>query len=63
YKLTLKNSGFKEQSFSFPAPHCHNYHDDNDKYEKSILDLRSTCQRKVRGSNTLHNEVIQAFRM
>jgi hypothetical protein len=38
YKLTLKNIGFKEQSFSFPIPHCHNYHDDNDKYEKSILD-------------------------
>ncbi len=33
--LTL--NGFKEQEFTFPAPHIHNFHDDNDIYEERIL--------------------------
>lgn len=38
FKMTLKNHGFKEQSFSFPLPHCHHYHEDNDKIEKGVLE-------------------------
>jgi hypothetical protein len=33
--LTL--NGFKEQEFTFPTPHIHNFHDDNDVYEERIL--------------------------
>jgi len=37
YLKTLEKDGFKEQSFSFPFPHGHSFHADNDKYEDSIL--------------------------
>lgn len=37
YLGVLKNNGFKEQAFLYPAPHAHNYHFENDKYEDQIL--------------------------
>ena len=37
YIEILEREWFIEQKFSFPYPHCHNFHDDNDKFEKSIL--------------------------
>ena len=37
YIEILEREGFIEQKFSFPYPHCHNFYDDNDKFEKSIL--------------------------
>jgi hypothetical protein len=33
--LTLNS--FKEQEFTFPAPHIHNFYEDNDVYEERIL--------------------------
>jgi hypothetical protein len=38
FERILENRGFREQPFSFPAPHCHNYHEDNDQHEKNIMD-------------------------
>jgi hypothetical protein len=37
YISILKSEGFKEQEFSFPAPHAHAYNQSNDKFEESIL--------------------------
>lgn len=37
YLNILKNNDFKEQAFLYPAPHIHNYHSENDKYEELIL--------------------------
>jgi len=36
FERILENRGFREQPFSFPAPHCHNYHEDNDQHEKTL---------------------------
>lgn len=36
YASYLEDNGFSEQSFSFPAPHIHNYHKENDEYEEKI---------------------------
>lgn len=37
YTAILKEQGFKEQITSFPAPHVHFYHPDNDKFEEELL--------------------------
>jgi hypothetical protein len=37
-KKTLNELEFKEESFDFPAPHVHHYHDSNDKFERDIMD-------------------------
>jgi len=37
FKQTLKKLKFKEEEFSFPAPHCHHFHDSNDVFEEDIL--------------------------
>ncbi len=37
YITILQSEGFKDQEFSFPAPHAHAYNQSNDKFEESIL--------------------------
>lgn len=37
YKSRLLKNKYKEQNYSFPAPHVHSFHEENDKFEKSIL--------------------------
>ncbi|WP_169665267.1 hypothetical protein [Flammeovirga yaeyamensis] len=37
FRTRLAKNRYKEQDFSFPVPHGHLYHEENDKYEKSIL--------------------------
>lgn len=37
YETTLNNNGFANKSFDFPAPHIHNYHQENDIFEDKII--------------------------
>ena len=37
YISILQLGGFKEEEFSFPAPHAHAYNQSNDRFEESIL--------------------------
>jgi len=37
YESVLQKAGYKEQSFSFPVPHIHSFHEANDPYEDKIL--------------------------
>ncbi|KAB1159745.1 hypothetical protein F7018_05400 [Tenacibaculum aiptasiae] len=37
YRNRLNKNKYKEQNFTFPVPHGHLYHEENDKYERSIL--------------------------
>jgi hypothetical protein len=37
WKEELMNNGYREKSFELPAPHSHEFHSDNDKYEDEIM--------------------------
>lgn len=37
YQAILDRNGYRMQSFSFPVPHTHHYHPQNDTYEEKIL--------------------------
>jgi hypothetical protein len=37
FKQTLLKLDFTEEEFSFPAPHCHHFHDSNDAFEQELL--------------------------
>ncbi len=37
FEKTIKEFGYTEKEFGFPVPHCHSFHEENDKFEESIV--------------------------